>query len=58
MKPSSLLAFHLLCLTVILTFLTNIARAEDVLKTNKAQTQPTQSTRFIQFANGLLTVNT
>ena len=57
MKPSRLFMFHLFCLTVILSFLANIARAEEVLKTMEAQTQPSQSASFIQFANDLLTVN-
>ncbi len=57
MKPSRLFAFHLVYVTVILTFLANIARAEDVLKTTEVQTQPSQSAHFIQFANNLLTVN-
>ncbi len=56
-KATKLLAFHLFCLTVILTFLANIARAEDVVKPAKAQTQPSQSALFIHFANGLLTVD-
>ena len=56
MKPSRLFAFHLVYVTVILTFLANIARAEDVLKTTEVQTQPSQSAHFIQFADGLLTV--
>ena len=56
MKPLRFLAFHLLCLTAILTFLANTARAEDVLKTTKAERQPSQSAPFIQFANDLLTV--
>ena len=55
MKPSRLLVLHLLCLTVSLTFMANTARAEDVLKT-EAQTRPSQSARFIQFANDVLTV--
>ncbi len=56
MKPSRLFTFHLLCLTVVLTFLANTARAEHVLKTTKAQTQPSQGARLTQFANDLLTV--
>ena len=57
MKPSRLFAFQLVCVTVILTFLANIARAEDVLKTTEATAQPSQSACFIQFSNDLLTVN-
>jgi len=56
MKPLRLLAIHMLYLAVILTFLANIARPEDVDKTTKAQTHPSQGARFIQFANDLLTV--
>jgi hypothetical protein len=56
MRPSRLFTSHLFCLAVILTLLANIARAEDVLKTGKAQTQTAQSTRFIQFDNDVLTV--
>ena len=57
MKPSRLFTFHLLCLTVSLTFLLTIAQADDKLQITKAQTQQSQSAHFIQFANDLLTVN-
>ena len=57
MKPSRFLTFHILCLTVMLTFLANATRAEDVLKTTEAQTRPSQSARFIQISNDLLTVH-
>ncbi|MBC8217274.1 MAG: HEAT repeat domain-containing protein [Planctomycetes bacterium] len=56
MKHLRLFAFHLLCLMVIFSFLANIARAQDKLKPTKAQTQPSESARFIQFVNDLLTV--
>ena len=56
MKPSRLLAFHLLCLTVILILLGNTAQAEDVLKTTEAKIRPSQSALSIQFANDLVTV--
>ncbi len=56
-KSTRLFTFHLVCLTVIFTFLANIARAEDVMKTTKAQTKQSQSALSIQFANDLLTVD-
>ncbi len=56
MKLLRFFTLCVLCLPVSLAFLSSIARAEDVLKTAKAQTQPSQSDRLIQFANDLLTV--
>ena len=56
MKPLRFFTFRLLCLTVSTAFLPTIAQTGDKLKTTKAQTQPSQSASFIQFANDLLTV--
>ena len=56
MKPSRLLAFHLVCVTVSVNFLLTIAQAQNKPKPTKAQSQLPQSARFIQFANDLLTV--
>ena len=57
MKPLRLFTFHLVCLTVSLTFLANVTQAEDTLKTTEAKTRPSQRARLIQFANDHLTVN-
>ncbi len=56
MKPLRVFTFHLVCLTVSLTFLTTITQAENKLKTTDAETQPSQSARVIHFANDHLTV--
>lgn len=56
MKALRLFTIHLLCLTVGLTFLTNITQGEDAHKATEVQTQPSQGARFIQFVNDQLTV--
>ena len=57
MKPLKLFTFRLFYLSVSLTFLSGITKAEDRVKTTEAQNQPSQSSRIIQFANDHLTVN-
>ena len=57
MKPLRLFTFHLVWVTVSLTFLANVTQAEDTLKTTEAKTRPSQRARLIQFANDHLTVD-
>ncbi len=56
MKPLRVFTFHLLCLTVSLTFLSTITQAHDEVKITEAKTRPTQGARVIHFANDHLTV--
>ncbi len=56
MRPLRLCTLHLVCLTVSLTLLSTITQAKDKLKITEAETQPSQSARFIQFVNDQLTV--
>ncbi len=56
MKPLRLLTLHLVCLTVNLTFLSDITQAEDTLKAREARTHISQGSRLIQFADDHLTV--
>ena len=56
MKPLRLLTLHVVCLTVTLTFLSDISQAEDTLKAREARTHTSQGSRLIQFADDHLTV--
>ena len=57
MKSLKLLTFHLLCLSVSLTYLSGITQAKNGVKTTLSQTQLSQGDHVIHFADNHLTVN-